>query len=348
MAWRQEADGAHALVILGDEVATYRLPSAPGATTYRARTGLSSIAIDARGERLALLAGGGDVTVHEIGSGRAIAALAGDDTAVAKVGTFLLDDDEPLAIAWPGRYLLARWQPRRETLVRPLDTVVNYRRVVALAGGGLLAAGYGSMLARFAPDGTRHASALRDGGSPIDLVADATGTTVAWLSSRGRVELATVEDGSLGAPRHLVDAPDAARIALSGDARWLALARAEDVLLVECASGTSAAPLTLSGARVAELALSADGRWLAAGTVTGEVWVWRDRERLELIGAGHSERVSGLAFSPRGDWLVSAGWDGVAVRWDLRGLAVEPYAIVKQLESAWGVGLAHAVRVDLR
>ena len=47
-------------------------------------------------------------------------------------------------------------------------------------------------------------------------------------------------------------------------------------------------------------------------------------------------------------WVMSAGWDGVALRWDLGGLGRAPVSLVHEFERAWGRGLEHAVRADTR
>ncbi len=409
MSWR-EHDGGLELVTYGAEFSVYRLPARPSATRYRATTGMATLALNPRGDWVALPAGSGAVRVHGVATGELIGELPGDGHAVAKDAAFVHGGDDALAITWPGHFSLGVWRPGRDLATTTVDTGANFRRVIAAANGDILAAGYGREMFHFAGSlasgfeadpreafakhvagrlasgseadpskafakhvagrlasgseadpreafakhfagSARRDFALGDGGSPIDAVATPDGRVLAWLSSRGGIEAATGDRERLGVPRLVTDAPGATRIALSGDGRLLAIARPGDVRLVDLASGQLIRSVTVPGARICEVALSprsTDHAQLAAGTIDGEVWLWDVAGTLQMIGAGHTERVSGLAFGPDGDWLLSAGWDGVALRWDLRGLATPPHRLVQQLERAWGQGIDHAVHADLR
>lgn len=66
-------------------------------------------------------------------------------------------------------------------------------------------------------------------------------------------------------------------------------------------------------------ALSADGTLFASGHRDNLVRLW-DRASLELLAtlAGHSARVSSLAFDRSGTRLLSASWDGTARLWSIR------------------------------
>ena len=290
--------------------------------------------------------GGGDVQVIEPVSGARVTVIPGDGQAVAKHASFV--DDHGLVVTWPGRNLVAEASWAHGLHITPRATGLNYRRVVA-AGGALYAAGYGASVFRL--DREDAPWSTRDGGSPIDLIA-ADGA-IAWLSSRGGVE---VVDVATGQRETRASVPGATRIALAGDT--LAIARPDRIQVLRGDDPMTA--LTVEAPGVAEVALSADGAWLAAGTMHGEVWLWdvsaKAAERLpsdaagvlRMTGVGHDERVSGVAFGPAGDWLVSAGWDGVVVRWDLRALATDAAALVMRFEHDWGVGLDHAVRADVR
>jgi WD40 repeat protein/transcriptional regulator with XRE-family HTH domain len=93
---------------------------------------------------------------------------------------------------------------------------------------------------------------------------------------------------------------------------------AQDTRLVEAqlAEAVLAEPFetTLSNA------LSADGTFVAAGTITGEVRVWRVADRtLVLAMVGHAGPVWGIALSADGQLLASGGGDGTVRLWDTAG-----------------------------
>jgi WD40 repeat protein len=86
---------------------------------------------------------------------------------------------------------------------------------------------------------------------------------------------------------------------------------------------------SLAGAHLAEavlaqafnfplcVALSSDGAFLVAGTVTGEVWLWRVADRTQLLAVqGHIGLVSGVALNADGRLLASGGEDGMVRLWE--------------------------------
>jgi WD40 repeat protein len=70
---------------------------------------------------------------------------------------------------------------------------------------------------------------------------------------------------------------------------------------------------------VASLAISADAKWLAVGTdsAQGQIRIWdipKNEEAATLVG--HRDRVTSLAFSPNGAFLLSSGCDATIRVWD--------------------------------
>jgi WD40 repeat protein len=59
------------------------------------------------------------------------------------------------------------------------------------------------------------------------------------------------------------------------------------------------------------VALSADGASLVAGTVTGEIWLWRVADRTPLLTVeAHTGPVYCLSVSADGRLVASGGQDG--------------------------------------
>jgi WD40 repeat protein len=112
--------------------------------------------------------------------------------------------------------------------------------------------------------------------------------------------------------RFLVDS-----VALSPDGRTLAAGISDRTVLWDVATGQVVG--TLQGAGSASLAFSPDGQILASGAVVGVVKLW-DVATGEVISSSkeHTGHVLGLAFSPDGGTLASAGGsDGTVKLWDV-------------------------------
>lgn len=151
------------------------------------------------------------------------------------------------------------------------------------------------------------------GNSSWFVVLTALVPTLALLAqSESPHDAAALERASYAA--HVAAAANALELHRTGEARhWLdgapAHLRGWEWGYLERASAEHVAALD-AGAGVGVLALSADGSRLAAGTDAGEVLVWElpSRRLLRRIEA-HGSEVRGLAFSPDGGRLASAGRD---------------------------------------
>ena len=117
-----------------------------------------------------------------------------------------------------------------------------------------------------------------------------------------------------------------ARLALSGDARRLAVV-ARDAVVVLDTEGMKpvAAPVVPEGlAGLTSLALGPRGALMATGDRDGWVRVVRVADgALVQEAPGHAARVAALAFGTDGQ-LWSASWDGTVRRWALEEGAWTP------------------------
>jgi WD40 repeat protein/tRNA A-37 threonylcarbamoyl transferase component Bud32 len=94
------------------------------------------------------------------------------------------------------------------------------------------------------------------------------------------------------------------------------------VCLCDLEAGSVVLRLT-HAAGVRGLGWSPNGRLLAAACVDSTVYVW-DLHKTEpapspMVLRSHGHTATNVAFSPRGDLLVSYGWDGITRLWDPYG-----------------------------
>ncbi len=319
------------LITLGRSVREWRLPEDWAPARFNAGGGLGSVDWSPEGELLVAGSGSGEVHLWRAATGASL-PLESPWKAVIKDVSFAPDGRtiHATALERPGyaRYTAPAWRLEHATAMTRLGS----RRVVALRGGRLVAAGL-----VFASWGT--ASDLFQGNWAGDMKPpDATPVD---LSREVGAESAVLaySDGSV----HRLDGESSARVAQVSGAT--AVAGAGEVLFVGRRDGVvRVAPAGRSEwlvpGRLIDLAVSNDGAMLAVGSLDGHLRLYDAKTGGLLLQAqAHRERIAKIAFDPDGEGLVTASWDASVQRWGLAALNADPEALVRRHEAAWGLSL---------
>jgi RNA polymerase sigma factor (sigma-70 family) len=224
----------------------------------------------------------------------------------------------------------------------------------------------------FAPDGKLLATSSWDGtvklwdtttGKEVRTLAGQGGQLFAvafgnndTLAAGGANSMATVWDAATGRPRFTLQGHQGVVhwVACSPDGKTLATASWDKtVKLWAAATGEPLATLRGHTDRVLAVAFSPDGQTLASCSgkwsdrkirpevpSPGEVILWdvtthKPRARLRE----HTDRVFGVSFSPDGNTLAVAGWDGSVKLWKREFIVAadpEPEAEPRQIANAGG------------
>jgi WD40 repeat protein len=184
---------------------------------------------------------------------------------------------------------------------------------------------------------------LKEGGKPktrqisghrvLAIVYSDDGRKLGVGSVDGSVSVWDVEDGEiaptpdefLGMPTAALElkfGPRAESLAVSGLKSHYRLWRLDDDRL-----GTIPQIVKGHADPVMDLAVSPDGKWIAQACLpnmlsdelneTGSVKLSSLGGFGERVISTHQERATAVAFDPKGRWLASIGWDGLAKVWDL-------------------------------
>lgn len=317
LAWAGES-----LRVFDGEASTWHLPPASAPPQILLGAGLADAKPSPDDRALALATGSGEVVHVDLATGRreTVAALVG---GVAKSVAWR---GETLALTGVGQPFLALW--RAGGPLQSTSAIEPGRRVVWLGDGALASVQlYGGLEVRIEPSGAAPPETHLRGHVIDDLEATPDGG--ALLLERDDTLWRLGPDAGL---TRVGAHPGAVAVAGAGD--LLALARDGEVELVGPAAHRV---LSAPGAGLRDVAVAADSSLVAAGGLDARLRVW-DAATGELLlsSEAHTERISAVAFSRRGDWLVTASWDHSARLWDLHPARADRLALADEVAAAWG------------
>jgi WD40 repeat protein len=148
------------------------------------------------------------------------------------------------------------------------------------------------------------------------LAADPERRFAVWATDTKQLH---VQDITRQATRHQILRNDCRALALSSDARWVAVASDWDILLYDITKWP-APPVTVGRhkAQVTSLAFSPDGLTLFSGSHDATVRAWEVERQLEkACFTWNIGRISALAIASDGLRAAAAGDSGNVAVWDL-------------------------------
>ncbi|MEM7156563.1 MAG: serine/threonine-protein kinase [Myxococcota bacterium] len=323
------------LRVVSDEVTDWEVPAVLWPHRLELGSGLSAVALSPDGETIGSTHGDGTLRLHERRTGalRFRHSLQG---GVAK----------DLAFSPDGRFVAAGTAQGLEVVVFDVESGARVRSIptkktrrLAWDATQLFVVPSAYALTSWDSVGTRRDWAVDLQVDDLERIVDGPGVVI--VENRSFVRRLDPAVG-LHADTPRAEVTNAHAVASSRNRTYVA---AGHMVVTFDAELRELDRLRTPGAEIEEVALSPDARWLAVGHRDGAVGLWRTEDwqpiaRLE----GHTGRVPALAFTPRGDGLVSGSWDGTIRTWDLGVMEITAADFIETAQAAWGMDLAAALQ----
>ncbi len=330
------------LLLAGRRVQSWRLPGHATPATFPAGAGLSGVTTSPDGRLIAMALADGRVRVADIGSGALVADVRIAD-AVVKALDFSPDGRTLTATSRQG--LMTATIDTRTWIATALPDPQPLRRISAMADGRIIGVSYGTRLLVWAAD--RRQSEMRLESAVADLATDPGNTRAVMVDERGwLLELiAGAQEGALAAPLPLWTQPGLIGADISASGRVIAAITDLRLLLLDRASGGRPGmnqiqirwEIDVPAPR--DVAISPDDRYVAVGGLDGRARVYDTATgKLHAVLSGHTDRISGVGFTPSG-LLLTASWDHSARVWDLSVLDAPAAALIAAIRNDWGLTL---------
>lgn len=225
---------------------------------------------------------------------------------------------------------------------------MSYRWLFPAGEGGVMAVGYRGNVVYRPAEG--ESQSIRLPGATLMLAAAASrdGRRFAFITSEGLVTWAQIgTDDTLSEGLRFAETQAYNRIALDDSGKTLVLGGGDTVTVFDLSNRTKRMELSPTPSELTAVAVTKSG-WVAAGTELGELVVWDAAGTLRFSGTAHGDKVTGLAWGPRGHDLYTAALDGKVIRWGLSHLTYGGPTLVQRTQQAWGISVQDALQADLR
>ncbi|MCB9731256.1 MAG: protein kinase [Deltaproteobacteria bacterium] len=299
--------------------------------------GLSSVAVRADGERVALARGTGALDLLDA-AGLPVGRHVFGDQVVKRV-LWPAGEGAPLYAAVMGHGGLYELAGDGLDVVSDGRVVGRFRRLDALAGGRVVTASWVRPVEVFGADGARLVPAP---GAPEDALPNAVDVDASADGSWAAV----LEDGTGRVFRAAADGVTpvghvAGAVAVGAGAGEVAVASASGLVVLGL-DGAERLRVGLDGGRAHDVEPSPDGRVIAVAMNDGTVRVLRRADGALLARlVGHADRVVQVLFG--GGDLFTASWDGTSRRYGLGPLEADPAALLAAATARWGLALDDAI-----